>query len=241
MSQRDATKNPRRELPKTVPLQRDPTPVIVIRVLWSGLSRGCLMANTPETILLLHGIAKNDQEAWRKFAERFRPFLVFCCYKCGHVGDEVEDIIQETLIKVMTGHATYEGRDQARFRTWLFRVCSHENSNWDRRNCRDPIRGAGGTAPMEWLMSVVDSSSSNEANERLDRELVQHAMRLALANFKEKTQDIFRDLWADLTPEEIVAKRGCTAQAVYTAKSRCNAAIREQYLVLCGEAPDEKP
>jgi RNA polymerase sigma-70 factor (ECF subfamily) len=118
---------------------------------------------------------------------------------------DVEDLLQETYLRLLSAVKGFRG--EARFRTFLYRVCSNvalSHLRWKRRRPEDPME-----VPPEALMASEDPE--REAARRQAARLVE----LALERLKPKKRIVF--VYYELcgmTPDEIAEAVGSSANTV---------------------------
>lgn len=94
--------------------------------------------------------------AWRDIEARLRPYVARRVASAA----EVDDIVQEILVRVHKGLATL--RDDERFGGWVYRIAARTIADAARSHARDPlVRDAG----------VVDTAGSGPADEVADLQL----------------------------------------------------------------------
>jgi RNA polymerase sigma-70 factor (ECF subfamily) len=76
--------------------------------------------------------------AWRDIEARLRPYVARRVASAA----EVDDIVQEILVRVHKGLATL--RDDDSFGGWVYRIAARAVADWARSRARDPIARATG-------------------------------------------------------------------------------------------------
>lgn len=82
--------------------------------------QGASEAGTPADRQLLERVAAGDGRAFGLLAERLTPMLRRVLFRLGLAEAEVEDTVQEALIRVWQGSAAFEGRSAVS--TWACRI-----------------------------------------------------------------------------------------------------------------------
>ena len=142
-------------------------------------------------------------------------------------GEQVRDRVCELTLRAF--HARRLDYDPSRgsFRGWLFTVT--RNKLLDLREKQRRGQGAGGSSAQE----VLDQLPAREDESLWDAEFRRHLFSVAAgqvkSEFEEKTWNAF---WASAVdgkkPQEIAATLGITVGAVYIAKSRVQARLKER-------------
>jgi RNA polymerase sigma factor (sigma-70 family) len=122
------------------------------------------------TLLVLRAQA-GDEAA---FAELMRLFGDSTLrYLHGLVGDDAEDVFQETWLAVFRQLKTLH--DPSAFQVWLFRTARHRAFNWLRHHRRE--RELLADVPLDVLTSTVDDPAMPDALESIDAARLDAAMR----------------------------------------------------------------
>lgn len=136
---------------------------------------------------------------------------------CGRERDNAEEVLQTVYLKVLEGHAQYDGRSS--FRTWLFGVirrtaASRQRTAWLRgllleRN-GDHLRPQAAIRPD----AKVESDSRS------------HALRSALSNLAARQQQVLQLVfYHDLTVEEAATVMGTSVGSARTHYARGKARL----------------
>lgn len=180
--------------------------------------------------LLLRVRDWGDQAAWQTFVEIYQPLIVGQCRKSGMQAADAEEICQEVLARVAESIRKFDYDPQrGRFRGWLYTVVRSRISAYfagkpRQRSASDATLAAAPAAISEpdWEREYVDR-------------LFDWACQRARGDVKPNTS--FQATAVENRPVEVVAAElGMTAGAIYIARSRMIARIRE----LVREATDEE-
>ncbi len=77
------------------------------------------MTNTSTSISLLERIKSNDEDAWLEFSKRYILILENWCRAWQIQNFDAQDVIQDTLLAVLTGIKNFERRGTGSFRAWM--------------------------------------------------------------------------------------------------------------------------
>jgi RNA polymerase sigma-70 factor (ECF subfamily) len=70
--------------------------------------------------LLVRAQDQNDELAWEEFTAYYQDFIVIILRKMGMNPNYLDDIVQETLIKIWKGLTRFDLKDEkSKFRAWL--------------------------------------------------------------------------------------------------------------------------
>ncbi|MFH0881470.1 MAG: sigma-70 family RNA polymerase sigma factor [bacterium] len=163
-------------------------------------------------------VQENDEVAFELLVERYQHVLAsFVSRYLGH-GDQVQDILQETFIRVWRHRKHY--RTVAKFSTWIYTIAGNlaktELRRWKVRRSV-PIR-TGGESPEDEAVDLVDEDADPTDNTRREeiRETITREIQLLPEVYRQAV--ILRDL-EDKSYEEISELLDVP---VGTVKSRVN-------------------
>jgi RNA polymerase sigma-70 factor (ECF subfamily) len=160
-------------------------------------------------------------EDWTRFVLLYTPLLLSWVRQRGFE-DDAEDVVQETLAHLITALPHYQRRDGQPFRSWLFRLAC--NRAEDFRRCRT-------NRPLPGLAAGCDPGTPlNEPDEaEFRRHLVHRALELVRGDFSGSTWQAFVEVaLGGRAPAEVAARLGMTVSAVYKARCRVLARLREE-------------
>lgn len=95
---------------------------------------------TPSDSDLLRRAASGDRTAWETLYRRHVRFVHRVAYRFLSHEEDARDIAQDVFVAVF--QAAGRWRDEASFRTWLWRTTAHRCLNHQRRARREEARGA---------------------------------------------------------------------------------------------------
>jgi len=162
-----------------------------------------------------------DQSAWRRFVELYTPLLLAYGRRLGLSADDAADLAQEVLVHMVGRLADFAHDGRRSFRAWLKVVA---------RNCwlnrRDRHRACR-------LDAVPEPAVADDAEAVIERDylhsVARRALRLMQTDFEPAT---WRACWETAVEgrpaAEVAAELGLTAGAVYVARSRVLARLRQE-------------
>ncbi|MCE2793458.1 MAG: RNA polymerase sigma factor [Planctomycetota bacterium] len=184
------------------------------------------MRNAPDTraSLLLRLQQPDDERAWQEFVEIYQPLIERLVTRYGLQPADAQDISQEVLTRVAKAIPEWE-HDPARgtFRGWLTRVTRNLTIEQLRTRARRPLTNPE-SGQLEQFQRDADSIFQLEQQ----RELFGWAARKARDQFVPTTWQAF---WLTAveqrSPSEVAEQLGLSTGAVYIARSRVMARLRE--------------
>jgi RNA polymerase sigma-70 factor (ECF subfamily) len=195
------------------------------------------MAEPPPTraSLLLRIRDAGDQEAWQDFARIYAPVVYGYARRHGLQDADAADLAQEVLRGVSVARLDYDpGRGS--FRGWLFTLAHHRLHDFLARQ-RRPGRGSGDSGVQDLLEQQPAREEDRSLWDReYERRLFHWAAEQVRGRFRDTTWQAF---WLTAveghSPREVAGRLGMTLAAVYLARNRVMARLREQVRQLEGD------
>jgi RNA polymerase sigma-70 factor (ECF subfamily) len=173
-----------------------------------------------------------DQEAWQQFVQLYAPVVYGFARKRGLQDADAADVMQDVLRSVARTAARLEyDPSRGSFRGWLYTVSRNKIFNFLQANRHNLDRGKGGEEARERLETLADSewqlaSSWDEEYER----------NLALLAMNQVQEEVLPATWQAFWQTAVEGKHareaglalGMSAGAVYVARSRVLARLREE-------------
>jgi RNA polymerase sigma-70 factor (ECF subfamily) len=181
-----------------------------------------------------------DHEAWRQFVELYAAVVYGFARKRGLQDADAADVMQDVLRSV-AGAATRLQYDPARgsFRGWLYTVARNKIFNFLEAGRHRIGRGSGDTGVREKLEAQPEPERGLAASweEEYERNLAAVAMRRVQGEVQPATWQAFWQTAVEGRPaREAGAAVGMSAGAVYVARSRVLARLKEEVQRLREEA-----
>jgi RNA polymerase sigma-70 factor (ECF subfamily) len=182
------------------------------------------MTDLPQTRLSLLVRLRDpaDAEAWRTFVDVYAPAVFAFVRRSGLQAADAADVTQEVCRNVSNAmrSAKYEA-DRGRFRGWLFAIVRNQLKMFRRSQSRRP-RG------RELIDDVPDDSAAETWDLECRRRLFAWACENVKPTVSPSTWGAFWRVAVDGMSGEAAAKEtGLSAAAVYLAKSRVLARLRD--------------
>jgi RNA polymerase sigma-70 factor (ECF subfamily) len=188
------------------------------------------MSTAPVTrpSLLLRLRDTDDTEAWSQFVSLYTPLIFGHCKRHGLQDADAADVAQEVMRAVAAEMPQFQ-YDAARgkFRGWLLQTTRHRLHKFLERRDRAPAPASEAT-----LEHYLEQEPGPDEQARWEQEYQQRlfdwAAGRARAEFQSATWEAFRLTAVEsLSVKETAARLGISGGAVYIARSRVIARLRE--------------
>ena len=183
-----------------------------------------------KTTLILRLRNRGDAVAWGEFVAVYEPVIYRLARRRGLQDADAWELVQEVLLAVARAIARWEPDGRARFRTWLFRIVRNELIDHLTRRSRWGMVG-GDTSAASWLEQQADPRAglSAEIERQYRREVFCWAAKRVRREVQASTwQAFWRTSVEDQSPEQVARDLDMSVGAVYIARSRVLARLREQ-------------
>jgi RNA polymerase sigma-70 factor (ECF subfamily) len=195
-------------------------------------------APTTRPSLLVRLRDARDRAAWSQFVELYAPPVYGFARKQGLQDADAADLTQEVLraVSAAVGRLEYDAR-LGSFRGWLFTVVRNKLHNF-RADRRRHGQGTGDTAAHEFLAGQPSAGDDPAAlwEQECERQLFAWAAEQVRGQVQPATwQAFWRTAIEGQSGQEVAAALGMSVAAVYLAKSRVMARLRERVREIEGE------
>lgn len=199
------------------------------------------MAEPPLTRVSLLTRLKDgaDTDAWVEFVRLYGPVVYGFARKRGLQDADAADLMQEVLRSVARNAVKLEyDPTRGTFRGWLYTVTRNKIYNFLTAQKNRP-RGSGDSGAVERLDAIPDRAADKDDDWDIEyeRRLSAKAMDRVKHEFQPNTWQAFWGTAVDGRPaQEVGDELKMTAGAVYVAKSRVLARLRDEVQRLQAEA-----
>src|SRR5438270_684575 len=178
-----------------------------------------------------------DSAAWGRLLDLYGPLIRGWAERLGVRGADADDLVQEVLAVVVRRFPEFVHPERpGAFRGWLRAIAVNCARDFWRAKRFTPA-APGGTDFGGYLRQLEDPDHplSREWDREHDVYLTRRLLDRLKAEFEPRTWDLFRRFVLDGQPADAVAAEcGTTPNAVYIAKSRVLARLREEAAGLIG-------
>lgn len=180
------------------------------------------MLDTPAT--LLHRLCDQPVPGdWERFVRLFTPLLRRWAVRLGVSDHSAEDLLQELFVLLLRKLPEFRHDPDRSFRAWLWTVFRHSILAWRKRQPQAAIA-------LEHFGDPGTPDANVEATEaEYRRYLLDRIMQIVQTDFPPATWRIFQDVVIAGRPGvEVARELNVTVNAVYLARSRVLARLREE-------------
>ena len=187
------------------------------------------MNETRQSLLLR--AQTGEENAWKDLLDLYRPLILGWLHRQGVPAGDLEDLGQEVLLSMVKSLPGFEHSGQrGAFRSWLRTiVCRRTADYWHAIDADTQGQGGSGATAALQQLTDPDSELNRQWDEEHDRYVLHCLLDLMEQEFEPVTLQAFRRLALDgLSGAEAARELGLSVAAVYVAKSRVLARIRQK-------------
>jgi len=190
------------------------------------------MDDSPSTRsgLLLRLRDSDDKAAWCEFVELYAPLLYRYARHQGLQDADAADLTQDVLKAVaLAAREFVYDRRRGRFRTWLYTIARNQLSKY----WRDATKRKQVSGTSKALSELADDASNNFDFDLWGQDYDDQVFRLAAQAVRKhvhnSTWDVFwKTAVENVDPAKVAKEFGMSVGAVYIAKSRVLARLRQE-------------
>jgi RNA polymerase sigma-70 factor (ECF subfamily) len=180
---------------------------------------------------LLARARQRDPAAWQRLVQLYSPLVYYWCRNTRLRAEDSADLVQEVFRSVAGGLGRFSHEaENASFRAWLRTITLNKLRNFLRKQqaMAEPV---GGSEAHKNLLEIadrlaVDDSSFHESDIVL---VCKRALELVEAEFQPQTWQVFWRVFIEgQYPAHVAADVGISIGAIYKAKSRVLARLRQE-------------
>jgi RNA polymerase sigma-70 factor (ECF subfamily) len=160
-----------------------------------------------------------DADAWERLVRLYTPLLLFWARKLGLPEADAADLVQDVLVVLVQKLPEFQYQPGRSFRGWLRTVLMNKWRDRPRRQAPGPLDSA----------AQPEAASEDTLDDREYRLFVLgQALRIMATDFEPATwQACWETVVMGRPAAEVAAELGLTVNAVYLARSRVLARLRQ--------------
>ncbi len=171
-----------------------------------------------------------DDDVWSRMVQIYAPLIRSWLARQSVDPTDVDDVVQDVFAVVLRRLPEFDRQPRTgAFRAWLKTITIHcLNDYW-----RSPRTRRSATGGSEWQQSLQELADPESGLSKLwnvehDRHVTEYLLRVVEGMFEPATWTAFKRLSIEGIPAQAVAAElGVTVNAIYIAKSRVLAKLRE--------------
>lgn len=175
---------------------------------------------------LIQRVQEREHDAWDRFVHIYTPLLYHWVHKVVSQDSDVADLLQEVFQAIASSVEKYDPNKGSGFRGWLWGITQNKLAQFRRVQMRHP-QAHGGSAARDRMEEIPDQPPSDPREEAVI--LARRAADLIRSDFAPKT---FKAFWLitveNHSAKDVAQELGMTVAAVYKAKSRVLAHLRNE-------------
>jgi RNA polymerase sigma-70 factor (ECF subfamily) len=177
-----------------------------------------------------------NRTAWEEFVDLYTPLVHGFCRQRGLQEADAADVAQEVLQAVARAIGRFEYQpDKGTFRAWLFTVTRNKFNNFLEKRRHQP-QGSGDTTMQHFIEAQPCPETEAVWDRQYHQRLFDWACQQVRREFQEATwQAFWRTAVADEPGSKVAQSLGLSVGAVYIAKSRVLARLREKVQEVSGD------
>ncbi len=171
-----------------------------------------------------------DQRAFDAFFHAHaRRLAAFAARRCGLDAADIEDVVQNSLIKAVRSLASFRG--EAAVFTWLCEICRHELADLHRKAARRPVHDSLDAIPfVRDAVLQLQTPSDQEPSAALEAAARNGAVASALNGLPERYARALELKYGDaFSVQEIGQLLGLTTIAAQSLLARARDAFRQRW------------
>ena len=163
-----------------------------------------------------------DSRTWERFVHLYSPLLLVWVTRAGFTNDAA-DVVQEALIRLIKDLPRYERRPGVPFRAWLRRVVLNTVRDYRAAHRNRPL------PTTDDLNESPDADPWPDDQAEYRSAVIHRALDLIRPDFSRPVWTAFTETaLRERRPASVATELGMTVGAVYAAKSRVLARLREE-------------
>lgn len=185
-------------------------------------------SSTSATLLGRMASGADNNANWTEFVGRYGPQVLNWCRQQGCPESDLEDALQEVLIKLLKAFASFQYDPNKSFRAWLSVVTRNAVADIVR-SPQSRIRGHGGDTYDSLAQVPAADDLENALHAEFQQELLQQASLIVREQVKPATWQSYEliEIRA-MSPVDAAAQLQMPVEHVYVAKSRVIARLRAE-------------
>jgi RNA polymerase sigma-70 factor (ECF subfamily) len=177
---------------------------------------------------LLAQVKQGDTVGWKRLMDLYRPLVLHWCQRKVPQREDAEDVVQEAFTTVWSKIDEFNRQHKGSFRAWIKKITKYKILEYWKRAGHEPP-AAGGSVAQEHIAAMPAQSTEDGQEDEEERAILyQRGLELIRGRFELTTWEAFWQTGVvGRPPKDVAADLGISVAAIYTARSRVLAELRQ--------------
>lgn len=197
-------------------------------------------ANTNLSLLERLGDSRLRDTAWKEFIGHYSR-LFFVWFNEWHVDPfEMEDVLQETLVRVLGSLKSFERQRQGSFRSWLRTIAHHSWRTLSQDSLRHMAQRETNPDRLQNWAGLCSQNAENSLIQLFDSWATEELLSLAQNRVRHRVDE---ETWAtyqkivleDVPAKQLIATQNLRANVIYSRVFRVKRMLKAELIALESE------
>ena len=175
-------------------------------------------------------LKKGDKLALEEFYDTYSPMLLAICMRYTAIREDAEDVMHESLIKILKGLEKFNPRFSGSFEVWIRRITVNTSINFLRERMK--AQKLNNRATNEEILVEEEGSDTSSLPEQLEPEAV---IRL-IGDLPDGYRTVLNlYVFENYSHKEIATELGISENTSKSQLSKARALLRKKVIAFCNQ------
>ena len=175
-------------------------------------------------------LKKGDKQALEEFYDSYSPMLLAICMRYTAIREDAEDVMHESLIKILKGLEKFNPRFSGSFEVWIRRITVNTSINFLRERMK--AQRLNGRATNDEFIVEEEGSDQSSFPEQLEPEAV---IRL-IGDLPDGYRTVLNlYVFENYSHKEIATELGISENTSKSQLSKARALLRKKVIAFCNQ------
>jgi len=175
-------------------------------------------------------LKKGDKQALEEFYDSYSPMLLAICMRYTAIREDAEDVMHESLIKILKGLEKFNPRFSGSFEVWIRRITVNTSINFLRERMK--AQKLNNRATNEEILVEEEGSDTSSLPEQLEPEAV---IRL-IGDLPDGYRTVLNlYVFENYSHKEIATELGISENTSKSQLSKARALLRKKVIAFCNQ------
>jgi RNA polymerase sigma-70 factor (ECF subfamily) len=175
-------------------------------------------------------LKKGDKQALEEFYDTYSPMLLAICMRYTAIREDAEDVMHESLIKILKGLEKFNPRFSGSFEVWIRRITVNTSINFLRERMK--AQRLNGRATNDEFIVEEEGSDQSSFPEQLEPEAV---IRL-IGDLPDGYRTVLNlYVFENYSHKEIATELGISENTSKSQLSKARAMLRKKVIAFCNQ------